>query len=72
MHLKTNVFSGSTVNGVREPTLHSFSFSSQPGNKIHKEPRIKLFKKVTKSVLSHITFFWKMMITNTLILMEKQ
>ena len=48
---------GSIVNGVREPILYSFDLSSPPGHKIYKEPRIKLFKKVNKSVLSHVTFY---------------
>ena len=45
------------VNGVREPILHSFALTSPPAHKIYKEPRIKLFKKTNKSVLSHITFY---------------
>ena len=47
------------MNGTREPILYSFALSSPPGHKIHKEPRIKLFKKVNKSVLSHITFHFE-------------
>ena len=57
VHLKCNVVDGSIVNGCREPILYSFAFSSLPGRKIYKEPRIKLFKKIKKSVLSHITFY---------------
>ena len=45
------------MNGTREPILYSFAPSSPPGHKIYKEPRIKLFKKVNKSVLSHIRFY---------------
>ena len=56
VHLKCDCIQGSVVNGVREPILYSFALSSPPGHKIYKEPRIKLFKKVNKSVLSHITF----------------
>ena len=41
---------------VREPILYSFALSSPPGHKIYKEPGVKLFKKVNKSVLSHVTF----------------
>ena len=55
-HLKCDCINGSIVNGIREPILYSFALSSPPGNKIYKEPRIKLFKKVNESVLSHITF----------------
>ena len=57
IHLKCDCIQGSIVNGVREPILYSFALSSPPGHKIYKEPRIKLFKRVNKSVLSHITFY---------------
>ena len=53
VHLKADCIQGSIINGIREPIL----YSSPPGYKIYKEPRIKLFKKVNKSVLSHITFY---------------
>ena len=59
IHLKRDCIQGSIVNGIREPILYSFALSSPPGNKIYKEPRIKLFKKINKSVLSHITFFFE-------------
>ena len=57
VHLKCDCIQGSIVNGVREPILYSFALSSPPGHKIYKEPRVKLFKKINKSVLSHITFY---------------
>ena len=57
VHLKCDSIQGSIVNGIREPILYSFALSSPPGHKIYKEPRVKLFKKVKKSVLSHITFY---------------
>ena len=57
VHLKGDCIDGSKVNGIREPTLYSFAFDQPPGHKIHKEPKIKLFKKINKSVLSHITFY---------------
>ena len=47
------------MNGVREPILYSFVLSSPPGYKIFKEPRVKLLKKINKSVLSHITFYFE-------------
>ena len=47
------------MNGVREPILFSFSLSSPPGHTIYKEPRIKLFKKVNRSILSHIAFYFE-------------
>ena len=55
-HLKCDCIKVSIVNGIREPILYSFALSSPPGHKINKEPIIKLFKKVNKSVLAHITF----------------
>ena len=57
--LKCDCIQDSIVNGIREPILYSFGLSSPPGHKIYKEPRIKLFKKVNKSVLSHIKFYFE-------------
>ena len=59
VHLKCDCIHGSIVNGVREPILFIFALSSPPGHKIHIEPSVKLFKKVNKSVLSHITFYFE-------------
>ena len=59
IHLKCDCIQGSIVNGTREPILYSFALSSPPGHKIHKKPRIKLFKKQNKSVLSLITFYFE-------------
>ena len=59
IHSKCDCIQGSIVNGVREPILYSFALSSPPGHKIYKEPRVKLFKKINKSVLSHITFYFE-------------
>ena len=59
IQLKCDCIQGSIVNGIREPILYSFALSSPPGHKIYKEPRVKLFKKVNKSVLSHITFYFE-------------
>ena len=59
IHLKCDCIQGSIVNGVREPILFSFALSSPPGHKIYNEPRIKLLKKINKSVLSHITFYFE-------------
>ena len=59
IHLKCDCIQGTIVNGVREPILYSFALSAPPGHKIYKEPRIKLFKKVNTSVLSHITFYFE-------------
>ena len=59
IHLKCDCIQGSIVNGIREPILYSFAMSSPPGYKIYKELRVRLLKKVNKSVLSHITFFFE-------------
>ena len=57
VHLKCGCIDGSIVNGVREPILYSFALDQPPGHKIYKEPKVKLFKKINKSILSHITFY---------------
>ena len=57
VHLKCYCIDGSIVNGIREPILYSFALAQPPGHKIYKEPKVKLFKKINKSVLSHITFY---------------
>ena len=57
MILKCDCINGSIVNGVRETILYSFAPYSPPGHKTFKEPRIKLSKKINKSVLSHIMFY---------------
>ena len=59
VHLKCDVVDGSIVNGVREPILNSFALDQPPGHKIYKEPKVKLFKKINKSILSHITFYFE-------------
>ena len=59
IHLKCDCIHGSIVNGIRETILYSFALSSPPGYKMFKEPRIKLFKKINKSILSHITFYFE-------------
>ena len=59
VHLNCDCIQGSIVNGIREPILYSFALSSPPGEKIYKEPRVKLFIKIIKSVLSHITFYFE-------------
>ena len=57
VHLKCDCIDGSIVNGIREPILYSFTLDQPPGHKIYKEPKVKLFKKINKRVLSHITFY---------------
>ena len=57
VHLKCDCIDGSIVNGIREPILYSFALDQPPGHTIYKEPKVKLFKKVNKSVLSHKRFY---------------
>ena len=59
IHLKCDCIQGSIVNGIRESILFSCALSSPPGYKIYKEPRVKHFKKINKSILSHITFYFE-------------
>ena len=59
IHLKCDCIEGSIVNGIREPILYSYALSSPPMHKTYKEPRVKLFKKIFKSVLSHKTFYFE-------------
>ena len=44
IHLKCDCIKGFIVNGIREPILYSFAIDKPPGDKVYKEPRIKLFK----------------------------
>ena len=53
VHLKCDCVDRSVLNGTRQLFLYSFALDKPPGNKIFKEPRIKLFTKINKSVLSH-------------------
>ena len=59
IHLECDCIQGSFFNCARELFLYSFALSLPPGHKIYKEPRLKRFKKVNKSVLSHITFYFE-------------
>ena len=45
IHLKCDCIQGSIVNGIREPILYSFALDQPVGQKIYKEPKVKLFKK---------------------------
>ena len=57
VHLKAGCIQGSIVNGVREPILYSFALSSPPGHKKYIGPRVKLFREINQSVLTHIMFY---------------
>ena len=56
-HSKCDCFDGSIVNGIRDPILYNLALNKPPGDEFFKEPRIKLYKKLKKSVLSHITLY---------------
>ena len=55
LHLKADCIQGSILNGVRGLFLYSLAPTSPSGHKKFKEPRIKLFKQVNKSVFCFIT-----------------
>ena len=57
IHLKCDCMQGNIVNGFGESILNSFALSSPPGHNIYKEPGIKFFNEIKKSVLSLITFY---------------
>ena len=57
VHLICDCINRSNVNGVREPLLYSVALSPPPGHKTYNSPKVELFKKINKSVLSHITFY---------------
>ena len=59
VHLKCDCVDGSIVNGKREQILFSFNQSAPPGYKIIKEPNTILYKKVDKTRLDSIQFFYK-------------
>ena len=56
-HLNGDCINGSIVNGIREPILYSFALSSPTGEKIYNQPKVKLSRKKSKSLLSRITFY---------------
>ena len=42
---------------VFENLFFSFALDQPAGPKIYKQPKVELFKKINKSVWSHITFY---------------
>ena len=52
-----NVLLSDNLDVTYGPFLYNFAFSLPLGHKIFKEPRIKLLNKISKSVLSHMTFY---------------
>ena len=57
MHLKADCIQGTIVNSIRELILYSFALSSPPGHIFFEESRVRLLRKINKSVLTHLTFF---------------
>ena len=55
--LKCDCINASIVNGSREPILYSLALDKPQGHKLYKDPRIKRFEKIKKSVLSHNKFY---------------
>ena len=55
--MKCDCINVSVVNGNREPIWYCFALRSPPGHILYNQLRIKLLKKINKSVPSHITFF---------------
>ena len=45
IHLKCDCINGSIINNLRQHILFSFAMEKLPGHRIHKEPRIKIFKR---------------------------
>ena len=72
VHLKADCINRSIANGIREPILFRFGLSSPPGHNIFKEPRVKVFKRVNKSALSLITFYFEATTRNRLISIMKR
>ena len=57
VHINCDFVDGSVLNGVRQPILYSFALDKPPERITYKEPRIKLFEKINKHVLSHEAFY---------------
>ena len=55
--LNCDCINGNIKDGIREQILYSFTLDKPPGQKSSKEPIFKLFKKVSESVLTDITFY---------------
>ena len=68
IHLNCDVIDGSIQDGVRQPILFSFVLDKPSGYKVFCQPETIHYKKLTKSVLNTINFFWKTKITKKSIL----
>ena len=56
-YLKCDCIIASVVNSIREPIFCSFALNKLPEKETYKKPRIRLFEKIKKAVLFHITFY---------------
>ena len=59
IHLKCDVIDGSVVDGVRQPILDSFVLDKLPEYKVFCEPETVHYKKINKSILNTITFYFE-------------
>ena len=59
VHLKCDCVDGSNVHGIRKQILLSFNLSATPGYNIIKEPITVLYKKMNKTRLDTIEFFFE-------------
>ena len=57
LHLKADCIDGGIVIGVKRPVLFSSTVDKPPGQQLMQELRVKLYKKITKRVLSYIMFY---------------
>ena len=57
VHLKSDCINGSIVNGTREFLSYSFALDKPSRHKRNKGARMKLFKKIKNSLLSHIKIY---------------
>ena len=57
MHLKRNLSNGRSIINFRDLIYYNFALDKLSSHKKHKEPKNKLFKKMSKSVSFHTTFY---------------
>ena len=57
--LKCDCVDGSIQNGLRQPILYSFVLDKPSSYKIFSEPETIHYKKINKTVLKTITFYWE-------------
>ena len=57
IHLKSDAFDGSVVNGLGKPMLSVFSLDKPPGCKLFCEPETIYYKKINKFFLNTISFY---------------